>query len=155
LRLYRQVNGQYNDLFRELDQRDIHKIGDLKFRNYKELLDKSLSILNKEKVKYKREELDVILQFIILAFAFVFKNEGEVLIKNDKFIIPDDTFVFIKRNHPESYTYINQNEILEKYIDKLKEKYTVKILPYIKGDIISNSHKPVFSFIRYLDKLTK
>jgi hypothetical protein len=154
LRLYRKVNGQMYSLFKELDL-NIHKIENLKFKNYQELLDKSLQILNKEKPKYKLEELDVMYQFIILAFASVFKSEGEVLIKNENFIIPDDTFIFIKSNHPESYTYNKQNEILEKYIGKLKEKYTVKILPYIKGDIISNSHKPVFSFIRYLDKMAK
>jgi len=155
LKLYRQINGQMYDLFRELDERDIHKIGDLKIKNYQELLDKSLQILNKEKPKYKRDELDIMFQFIILAFASVFKNEGEILIKNNRFIIPDDTFIFIKENHPESYTYRNQDEILKKYIDRLKEKYTVKILPYIKGDIISQTHKPVFSFIRYLDKISK
>lgn len=151
-KLYRRVNGQLYSLFKELD-REIHKIGKLEFKNYQELLDKSLTILNNEKVKYKREELDVMLQFIILVFASVFENEGEVLIKNKEFIIPKDTFVFIKENHPESYTFNNQNEILKKYIVELKEKYTVKILPYIKGDIINQSHKPVFSFIRYIDKM--
>jgi hypothetical protein len=154
-KLYRKINGQLYYIFRELDQKDIHKIGNLKFKNYQELLDKSLIILNKENPKYKREELDTLLQYIILTFASFFKHEGEILIKNEEFIIPTDTFVFIKESHPESYTYKNQNEILEKYIIELKEKYTVKILPYIKGGIINQTHKPVFSFIRYLDKISK
>jgi hypothetical protein len=155
LKLYRRVNGQMYNLFKELDQRDIHKIHDIKFKNYQELLDKSLEILNKEKQKYSKENLDIMLQFIILSFASVFKDEGEILIKNETFNIPDSSFLFIKKTHPESYTFNNQNEILKKHIDRLKEKYTVKLLPYIKGDIISQSHKSVFSFIRYLDKLTK
>jgi hypothetical protein len=154
-KLYKLVNNKWKKLY-DFDVMYVHKLNDIEYvKDYNDLLKRSLEIINKDSTIYTEEELDNILKLIILAFGDVFKHEGEIIIKDNIFNIPKKSVLFIKQQHKDSYKYDNINELINKYTNELKKFYYVKILPYVKGDIISNTHKSVFAYIRYLDKIFK
>jgi hypothetical protein len=153
--LSRKVNKYYS-LFYKFDRDYSHDLNEIKYaKDYNDLLEQTYNIINTKDENYTKEIIDLFLRYIILTFAALFKKEKEVLVKNEVFIIPEKSFLFIKNAYPDSATEYEHNLILDKYIDELKRRYIFKRLPYIKGEIISNTHKPVFAFIRYLDKLSK
>lgn len=85
-------------------ERNIYDLKNIKtVKNYNDLLEKSYEIFKKFNIS--KEDLDIMLKYIILNFAAIFKKEGEVKIKNKIFKIPDNSVLFIKDEHPDSYTY--------------------------------------------------
>lgn len=154
-KLYRKYNGKNWKILYDFDRTYVHKLNDIKkIKDYNDLLDKTFVIINKLDSRYTKEILDDILRLIILSFGDVFKHEGEILIKNKTFTIPKNSVLFIKEQHESSYIYSKNKDIIYTYLDKLKEKFSIKILPYKNdGSIISQTHKPAFAMIRYLDKM--
>lgn len=153
--LNRKVNKYYG-LFHKLDRDYSHDLNEIKYaKDYNDLLEQAFNIINPKDENFTKEIIDLFLKYIILTFASLFKKEKEVLVKNEVFIIPEKSFLFIKHFHPDSGTQYDNEKIVEKYTDKLKKKYILRRLPFIRGGIIPNTHKPVFAFIRYLDKLSK
>lgn len=153
-KLYRKVKlGMWTKL-RLFDRDYVHLLDKIKnVKDYNDLLEKSYKLISNKTNIYTKEELDLILRFIIMSFASIFEKEKEVIIENNKFIVPKNSILFIKHYNPQSYKYDEFNKLINGYIYKLENKYKIIELPYKYGKIIDNSHKPAFAFIRYLDKI--
>ena len=93
-------------------------------------------------------------EYVILTYGIIFKNEGEVFVKNEIFNIPENSVLLIKDQNPDSYNFDDHKVVLDKYIDDLKKIYRVKELKYKRGKIIDDTHKVSIPIIRYLDKIT-
>jgi len=120
------------------------------FNDFMEQVYKSLDVLksglDKKIVRY-------IFEYVIIGYGILFKNEGEVFVKNEIFNIPEKSVLLIKEQNPNSYTFDEHKVILDKYIDELKKIYRVKQLKYKQGKIIDDTHKISIPIIRYLDKI--
>lgn len=137
-------------------ERNIHKLGDDFSNNtYDDFIDKAYNKLkNALDFPFSKDDMEKVFRLNILNFSELFKHEEEIMVNSSTFIIPPKSVIFIKEQNKYSYKFEEVNNLLSRYLDKLKEKYYVKILPYKHSDsAISNTHKQAFIYLRYLDKI--
>jgi hypothetical protein len=158
-------SSDYSKLFDYIDS-NTHKIFNFKVSGFNDLVNKTLENLKNEIHKTRNfgsyeklptpideNKVSNILKYLILSYASLFKDEGEWLIKNDSFIIPENSTILIKENSPNSYTNKENMRMINEWLDELKTKYKIKFLPYVKGGYVANTYKKAFPIIRYLDKI--
>lgn len=137
-------------------ERNIHKLGDDFSNNtYDEFIDKAYNKLkNALDFPFSKDDMEKVFRLNILNFSELFKHEEEIMVNSSTFIIPPKSVIFIKEQNKYSYKFEEVNNLLSRHLDKLKEKYYVKILPYKQShSAISDTHKQAFIYLRYLDKI--
>lgn len=148
VKLYNKLN-KYNYKDIRNFERDLFSVKGIKVESFKDLVTKTSEILT----NYDTQVIEDIISVCILAFASMFKNEGEIIVKNNTFNIPPDSILFFKTPSKESYEYNEKLSLIHKHLPVLEKLYYVKLLPYIYGKYMPDTHKPVFAYIRYIDKL--
>lgn len=149
IKLYNKIRRHNWQKFKKFTD-DIYKLKDSVVINFDDLVDNYYNLLHDS---YTKDELREFLTLIILSFSHIFRNEGEMLVSDKTFIIPDGSYIFIKKQQPDSYDTQSKEELMMQYLPNLKKSYNVKLLPYIYNKYIGDTHKPVFAYIRYLDTL--
>lgn len=137
-------------------ERNIHKLGDDFSNNtYDDFIDKAYNKLkNALDFPFSKDDMEKVFRLNILNFSELFKHEEEIMVNSSTFIIPPKSVIFIKEQNKYSYKFEEVNNLLSRHLDKLKEKYYVKILPYKQShSAISDTHKQAFIYLRYLDKI--
>jgi len=146
--------SEYYYIFKYLDDNCYEIFENIKkVKDFNDLVNQTHDSLLKHDKDFPKYKIEKILEYLILSYAAIFKKEGEWLVMSKSFKVPENSIILIKSTHPSSYKVKLMSEIKTKYLETLKEKYKVKILPYIPGSIINNTHKQAFPIIRYLDKL--
>jgi len=149
----------YKKVFKYIDK-NTHYIFD-NINNIKTFEDFTNEVYNSlDNLDYKYNPIIVknILEYIILTYALLFKHEGEILVNDEYFYVPENSTILIKTPEKNSYLFDEHKEILDKYINKLKKKYNLREIDYkydINNKYISATHKSAFPIIRYLDKIKK
>lgn len=156
---YKKLRSIVFDKLRDLRyglERNIHKLGDDFSNNtYDEFIDKAYNKLkNALDFPFSKDDMEKVFRLNILNFSELFKHEEEIMVNSSTFIIPPKSVIFIKEQNKYSYKFEEVNNLLSRHLDKLKEKYYVKILPYKQShSAISDTHKQAFIYLRYLDKI--
>lgn len=156
---YKKLRSIVFDKLRDLRyglERNIHKLGDDFSNNtYDDFIDKAYNKLkNALDFPFSKDDMEKVFRLNILNFSELFKHEEEIMVNSSTFIIPPKSVIFIKEQNKYSYKFEEVNNLLSRHLDKLKEKYYVKILPYKQShSAISDTHKQAFIYLRYLDKI--
>lgn len=120
-----------------------------KVKDFDDFINQVYNSLDNLNIEYEKQKVRNVFEYIILSYSCIFKHEGEILIQDDTFYVPEKSLLLIKDIPSDE----NKN-ILGKYIDILKKRYRTKEIPYVHGHIISPSYKLSIPIIRYLDKIT-